>query len=133
MGRSAQVFGFEVSLPKRLLRESKGELKIEPGFDFWGLRPDSVDDGDSFRLRVGAGEGEVGSSVKAGLRARALFARAGIDDSLAFGVWAGPLGGAGLSSVVALVPGCLDKAAAFSRVRAFVALFISKALSELVA
>jgi len=76
---------------------------------FRGLRPRSAEDGDNFRLRVGAGEGEVGSSVKAGLRARGLVAGAGIDES----------------SVVALALACSDMATASSRVKAFVAVLIS--------
>ncbi len=90
-----------------------------------GLRPRSIEDGDSFRLRVGAGEGEVGSSVKAGLRARGLVAGAGIDVSFAFGVWIELSGAAGPSSVVALALACSDMATASSRVKAFVAVLLS--------
>jgi len=75
----------------------------------------------------------VGSSVKAGLRARGLVAGAGIGDSFAFGVWIELSGAAGLSSVVALALACSDMATASSRVKALVAVLISCTLSELAA
>jgi len=113
----------------RPLRTSKPELNT----DLRCLRPKFVDDGDNFRLRLGAGEGDVGSPVNGGLRVRVLFAGAGIGDSFAFGVWIELSGGAGLSSVVALALDCSDRARASLRVRAFVTVFVSCTSSDLAA